>query len=234
MAQEYKQEIESIFEDVVNSKELASRFEYLHPSIYDEMIREAIVESGFPVNADLKKLRYEVVITNNQSLEKWSEQYMIENDLDEESTSVIGHDDIEMYVIDHLENMNVRIAIKDELNEWIERNPTAEYMEKQIESRYNPLEMISFMKRNNYVSLYQKEKACIDVGIPKEEASKVNYEVKNLRITTPINALAEVYSEEIKEANTTVQVYLDNNLYENLVTEVDYEVEVDKTEHEEL
>lgn len=228
MVQEFKESIASIFEDVLNDKELPSRFKSLHPSIYEEMVKEAIVQEGFPHNANLNKIRYDFIITNNQSPEKWAEEYMIEGEMDEETTSVIGHDDIEVYVIDHLENTNVNITINEQLSNWIEHNPTVEYIASKIENMFNPLEMISFMKRNNYIDLYKKEEACIEAGYPREESYNVEYEIKNLKIKTPFETLAEVYKEEIENDNTTVQIYLDNNLYDNLITEVEYEVEVEE------
>lgn len=229
-----KKVVQGVFEDVLRSDDLVSHFKISQPDIYEGMVKEALVQSGFPSNVDIKNVSHDFKLFNRKDEGEWAEQYMIENELDEESTTDVGHDDVETYVLDHLENLNVQITIKEELSQWIERFPTIEYMEKEIESHFNPIEMASFMKRNNYTALQEKEKACIEVGIPKEEATKVDYEIKNLRIKTSIEALAEVYADEVKNSNTTVQVYLDNNLYENLTTEVEYELEIDVSEQEEL
>lgn len=229
-----KEAIQGVFEDVLKSDELVPHFKISQPDIYEGMVKEALTSSGFPSDVDIKLVSHDFKLFNRKDEGEWVEQYVIEQGLDEESTTEVGHDDVENYVFDHLENLNVQITIKDELSEWIERNPTIEYMGKEIESHFNPIEMASFMKRNNYTALQEKEKACIEVGIPKEEAKKVDYEIKNMRIKTSIEALAEIYADEVKNSNTTVQVYLDNNLYENLVTEVDYELEIDVSEQEEL
>lgn len=234
VSKEDKKIVQSVFEDVLRSDDLVSHFKISQPDIYEGMVKEALVQSGFPSNVDIKNVSHDFKLFNRKDEGEWAEQYMIENGLDEESTTDVGHDDVETYVLDHLENLNVQITIKDELSQWIERFPTIEYMGKEIESQFNPIEMASFMKRNNYTALQEKEKACIEVGIPKEEATKVDYEIKNLRIKTSIEALAEVYADEVKNSNTTVQVYLDNNLYENLTTEVEYELEIDVSEQEEL
>lgn len=224
MGREDKKLIVSIFEDVLNDDELAPRFKILQPYVYEEMVKEAMVQVGFPSDVDVKTVRYDFELSNNQDTETWAEQYMNDNDLDEDSTTSVQHDDVEIYVLDHLENMNVQISINEELNEWIERNPTIEYMGQKITSHFNPIEMASFMKRNNYTALQKKEEACIESGIPKEEARNVDYEIKNMVIKTPIETLAEIYSEEVKSDNTTAQIYLDENLYENLTTEIEYDI----------
>lgn len=226
MSQEYKDLITSIFKEVLEGENLEQNFKDFDPSIYEELIREALKESGYPVDVDIKKVRYDFKLSNKTEESEWAEQFMNEYGLDEESTTVVSHDVVEVYVFDHLENLNVQITIKDELKDWIASNPTVEYMEEAIKSNYNPLAMANFMKRNHYTSLQQLEEACIESGIPREEVGKVDYEIKNLRIKTPINALAEVYAEEVNDSNTTTQIYLDNNLYENLITEVEYDINI--------
>lgn len=221
-----KDQLTSIFEDVLNRDDIEVGFKVYLPQVHETIVKEALLDFGFPSDVDIQKVNYDFKVKNKIELEDWADQFISEKGLDEETTIEVGHDEVELFVLDHIENISVQITVKDELKEWIESHPTVEYMEEAIESNYNSLEMVSFLKRNNYTSLQKIEEACIESNIPKEEAKNVDYEIKNLRIKTPISALAEVYAEEVNDSNTTTQIYLDNNLYENLITEVEYDINI--------
>lgn len=110
--------------------------------------------------------------------------------------------------------------------EDLEESPTIEYMVTRIEDMYDEMAMKEIIKESRYGVIDKIKEQLDEVGLDYKHAHEVHYDIKNLRITTDIEALAEVFVQEVKDFGMTVTHYLKEYLYDNLITEVDYDVEI--------
>lgn len=110
--------------------------------------------------------------------------------------------------------------------EDLEESPTIAYMVTRIEDMYDENTMKEIIKESRYGVIDKIKEQLDEVGLDYKHAHEVHYDIKNLRITTDIEALAEVFVQEVKDFGMTVTHYLKEYLYDNLITEVDYDVEI--------
>lgn len=110
--------------------------------------------------------------------------------------------------------------------EDLEERPTIAYMVTRIEDMYDEMAMKEIIKESRYGVIDKIKEQLDEVGLDYKHAHEVHYDIKNLRITTDIEALAEVFVQEVKDFGMTVTHYLKEYLYDNLITEVDYDVEI--------
>ena len=110
--------------------------------------------------------------------------------------------------------------------EDLEERPTIAYMVTRIEDMYDEMVMKEIIKESRYGVIDKIKEQLDEVGLDYKHAHEVHYDIKNLRITTDIEALAEVFVQEVKDFGMTVTHYLKEYLYDNLITEVDYDVEI--------
>ena len=108
----------------------------------------------------------------------------------------------------------------------LEENPTIEYMVTRIEDMYDENTMKEIIQESRYGLIDKIKEQLDELGIDYAHVNEVRYEFKNFRITTDIEVLAEVFVQEVKEFGMTVTHYLKTYLYDNLITEVDYDINV--------
>lgn len=118
-------------------------------------------------------------------------------------------------------------AMNREVDEGdLEENPTIEYMVTRIDDMYDENTMKEIIQESRYGLIDKIKEQLDEIGIDYAHVNEVRYEFKNFRITTDIEALAEVFVQEVKEFGMTVTHYLKTYLYDNLITEVDYDINV--------
>ena len=199
--------------------------------VRDQALQEG-VDENFVMTHNLDELPYEVVnVQINTTPHDLAEQYHTQINGDpihfiyEEMSDDLFTKGLVVPVLEfHIEDNETTQETQDV--DDLEHNPTTQYMVSEIENHYDKDVMQSYIYESRYGLLDKIKESCDELGIGYEHIGELKYQIKDLKITTPLETLAEVYIEEIKELETTVNRYLNQYLYENLITEVDYDIEI--------
>src|SRR5699024_1616589 len=108
----------------------------------------------------------------------------------------------------------------------LEEKPTIEYMSKRINDVYYDAGMIEEIKESRYGLLDKLKEVGREADIEINDVNDVNYRITNIQFTTDIDVIAEVFIDDMHEEGLTVQPYLNRFLYDTLITEIDYDVEL--------
>lgn len=199
--------------------------------VRDQALQEG-VDENFVMTHNLDELPYEVVnVQINTTPHDLAEQYYTQVNGDpihfiyEEMSDDLFTKGLVVPVLEfQIEDDETTQETQDV--DDLEHNPTTQYMVSEIENHYDKDVMQSYIYESRYGLLDKIKESCDELGIGYEHIGELKYQIKDLKITTSLETLAEVYIEEIKELETTVNRYLNQYLYENLITEVDYDIEI--------
>lgn len=218
----------SKFETVIETSniDLTQEFKIREPELYQNMVGEVLTSNGFPESANAKNVSHDFSVRNKTQYDVWAEDFIESESNDDRDLEEIPLKEIIDFILDRMENLDIVITIKDNLSEWIEKNPTIDYMVSKIEKNFVASEMAKFIREDRYGLLDKVREACENEGMTINNLDDVKYEITNVKITTPLDALGTIMSYEVKERNTTATSFIDKELYETLITEVDYDVKI--------
>src|SRR5699024_11494270 len=87
----------------------------------------------------------------------------------------------------------------------LEEKPTIEYMSKRINDVYYDAGMIEEIKESRYGLLDKLKEVGREADIEINDVNDVDYRITNIQFTTDIDAIAEVFIDDMHEKGLTVR-----------------------------
>lgn len=243
LTEEQKKKLIKGFEEAFNSKELPEKFKEKYRSVYIAMGKDVLAQNGYPKNADIEKGNFELKISPKTSYESFADN--VEQDVDfgnkEEFLAIVDNHNFYIdYIMNKVQDIKVDFILLDDPNEYLEKNPTEEYLAKEIDRFFDVHVLEEHLKNSeDFKEMYIAEKA-VEEGFDDDvDLNKLRYKIENLEIDISYRELAEYFldSGTIKEEDT-VRGFLNRELYRQIIKHHFYEcnvvIETDPLEMEEM
>ena len=107
---------------------------------YGYVVNEALMDEDFPDDANHTNTNVEVEIRNNSDLDVWCDMFEHYNHISGEDEFEANKDDEDSYLLtiyDNIEMTEIVVTILDDVDEWLDQNPTEEYLAEQIEMEWD-------------------------------------------------------------------------------------------------
>ena len=107
---------------------------------YGYVVNEALIDENFPDDANHTNTNVEVEIRNNSDLDVWCDMFEHYNHISGEDEFEANKDDEDSYLLtiyDNIEMTEIVVTILDDVDEWLDQNPTEEYLAEQIEMEWD-------------------------------------------------------------------------------------------------
>ncbi|RIM88907.1 hypothetical protein BU107_04710 [Staphylococcus xylosus] len=231
LTEEQKKKLINGFEEAFNSKELPETFKERYHSVYKAMGKDVLAQNGYPKNADIDKGNFELRISPKTSYEAFADN--VQEDVDfgnkEEFLAIAdNHKFYVDYIMKKVQDINVDFILKDDPNEYLEKNPTEEYLAKEIDRFFDSHVLEERLRESEeFKEMYLAEKA-VEEGFDDDvQLDKIRYRIENLEIDISYLELAEYFldSDAIK-GDDTVRGFLNRELYRQIIKHHFYECNV--------
>lgn len=107
---------------------------------YGYAVNEALIDESFPDEANHTNTNVEVEIRNNSDLDVWCDMFEHYNHISGEDEFEANKDNEESYLLTVYDNMDMTeiiVTILDDVDDWLDKNPTEEYLAEQIEMEWD-------------------------------------------------------------------------------------------------
>lgn len=107
---------------------------------YGYVVNEALIDENFPDDANHTNTNVEVEIRNNSDLDVWCDMFEHYNHISGEDEFEANKDNEDSYLLtiyDNIEMTEIVVTILDDVDEWLDQNPTEEYLAEQIEMEWD-------------------------------------------------------------------------------------------------
>lgn len=107
---------------------------------YGYVVNEALMDEDFPDDANHTNINVEVEIRNNSDLDVWCDMFEHYNHISGEDEFEANKDDEESYLLtiyDNIDMTEIVVTILDDVDEWLDQNPTEESLAEQIELEWD-------------------------------------------------------------------------------------------------
>lgn len=133
-----KQKLAELFEDVFADKyELDTILQQEDSATYNDEILGALNDEGFPTDADIQeRVNAYIEVTSNADEDAWIKQFESDYDLEDASSEDIDAslttENVMECIISHIEMTRLTVIIEDDLEEFLDENPTEAFSLKQL------------------------------------------------------------------------------------------------------
>lgn len=228
--------LEGYFEVAFSNQglELAEQLQMDDEVTYEDIVDDALTAQAFPKDANHYNVTHRLNINAGQSIEKWAEDFIDEEGIEnnEDFNTLVSQYDVQYFILNHIDRTQTHVEIIDDLEEWIEHHGTEEYLEKRMEQHYDSHEFEEIIAQEDTDKVLDKVRESLkDEGFPDSvEPSDVTYliDTNSIKITIPFQDLASQHIDDV-ESNGTVQGYLDNQFYSDIINADKYDFEVEVT-----
>lgn len=238
LTNEQIEKISTKFSDVFSSeqKELGNVLYQDDEATYEDMVHEALVEEGFPPNdANYTNVEHEMTVAEGKSSEDWAETFISDHSIETKEEFDKWNNDDKAFrdtIIAHIEDTNITVIIKEDIEEWIEHNPTELYLADRMDSWFDKVALQEAIEQNYNERTEEKIQAVLnEEGFPNTvKPSDVNYVVKDARLETTFENLASHHIDDVTQNYNTVRDYLDIQFYSDIINNDDnYEYGIEVT-----
>ena len=228
---------ENIFADELR---LSEEFQTYQSDVYNDIIKQALTDEGFPKEADASNVTSHIVINPNATPERFAELLLEEKDLEDATRQDIAgelntDEPLYEFTFNHLELLNFEAHITQDLEEFYEEMdyPPQDYFEKQAYKLFDADKMTDILNQDIAYVDSEYRKAVLDIFPTPQEAPdgvdlmKLPYHVSNVKVTP--NGIERGYYNFITKGGMTVTEYLRHDFYDHLLSNVSYDINFDIT-----
>lgn len=211
--------------------ELGQKFRADDEKTAEEITDQALRSEKFPIDANMYNTKIDIIISNGMSDEEWAESYIEAHNIgtSEEFQQALN-DDLYFFIADNLNKTKISVKIHDSLKEWLEKHGTVEYLAEEMEKAYEENELEEIIPVEDKTEVDEKlRQALSEEGFPSDtDVDEIEYLINNVKLTTTYEALAEKHIDDI-ESSGSVQNYINNRFYQDIIKDDAYNFEVEIT-----
>lgn len=227
--QEVASNFESTFGDG-NGTELGNRLRTEDEATAEEIVDQFLRAEQFPMDANIYNVNVDIIIQSGMSNELWAESYIDAHDITtSEEIQRAKSEDMFYFINDNLDKTKIFVKVNESLREWLEEHGTVEYLAQEMEKAYEPQELEEIIPIEASTEVMEKlRNALSEEGFPSDvDVDEVEYLIANVKLTATYEALAERHIDDI-EASGSVQSYIRNQFYTDIINEnvFDFDVEI--------
>lgn len=213
-----------------NYDEFVEAIKQQAPDAVKEAVEQQANEEGINYD-DISELEYNIThATQTISIEEYAEAVKSQIGIKYGTVANFAENHLYDDIIarnDYRFNIEISGGNKSEKTpEQLEKHPTIQYVLERAEAYYDEDTFKYIIRESRYGLLDKTREACDAEGISRDYAHQVNYRIMNLRFLLPFEDMAEVWAEETVDFNMTVTAYLKAHMYEFLLANCDYDVEI--------
>lgn len=212
--------------------ELGQRLRTEDEVTYERIIDQALKAEAFPIDANAFNVEHTLFINQGQSAEQWANDFIEETQIStaEEFNNAINHH-LYPHIFDNLDKTSLNVEIKEDLQHWLEKHGTVEYLEEEMQKEFDVHEFEEYIMQEDDDKKKEKIKEALrEEGFPEKlNPDDVNYLINNIRLKVSFEELAERHIDEV-EASGGVTPYLNNRFYKDILNANAYDYDVEITE----
>lgn len=222
------------FESLFNSPEISETLQNEDKVTYDEIVYDELTQNeGFPSDVDVDKVPHELKFESRISYEDWAENYIDAVDIatsDEFEAKLNDTNEQSLFVMDNLDDTTISIIQHISVDEYLDSNPTLEYLTDRFEKEYDKQAIIEYAEENADDTIDLKiQEQLNDEGFPEDtKPEDVEYVVSEVIQKTPLGEVAEQKLDEVVQGGS-VSNYIDTKFDAMLVDEGHVEIEIEVT-----
>src|SRR5699024_11934430 len=145
------------FESLFNSPEISETLQNEDKVTYDEIVYDELTQNeGFPSDVDVDKVPHELKFESRISYEDWAENYIDAVDIatsDEFEAKLNDTNEQSLFVMDNLDDTTISIIQHISVDEYLDSNPTLEYLTDRFEKEYDKQDRKSTRLNSSHVSI---------------------------------------------------------------------------------
>src|SRR5699024_738185 len=222
------------FESLLNSPEISETLQNEDKVTYDEIVYDELTQNErFPSDIDVDKVPHELKFESRISYEDWAENYIDAVDIatyDEFEAKLNDTNEQSLFVMDNLDDTTISIIQHISVDEYLDSNPTLEYLTDRFEKEYDKQAIIEYAEENADDTIDLKiQEQLNDEGFPEDtKPEDVEYVVSEVIQKTRLGEVAEQKLDEVVQGGS-VSNYIDTKFDAMLVDEGHVEIEIEVT-----
>lgn len=225
--------IETKFSELFSEPKVLEKLAYEESSEwYKEVVHDALQEEKFPSEATHLNVDYDFVPTSKIEMSKWVDLFIEDHEVYDMDVYDGLKDDNTAYkhtLMNHDDQLDVSIHLKEDVTEWVDQNPTVEGIERYLEDGVLTEKAIELIPTHSPSFQDRLREAMLEDGFNADtDTSKLDYEIEDLKFSMPPSDLADIYIQKARQYGKFNQ-YLRDQLYIDLVGDdsIVYDIDIE-------
>ncbi|HFE4721662.1 hypothetical protein NSA29_11390 [Staphylococcus warneri] len=223
------QQLAEAVENVIQSRNFANELRTYDEYMYEEMVNDALEQNDVPQDINPQDIEHELTLKTSMNSEAWAQQLGNEDiqSADELNKNIDDEDELVQALLNHLDNFDAQVEIKEEIDEVRNRKPTKESLKEEIEESFDVHEFGEYLRENENEVLNEaiKERA-IEEGFPQDvDVKQIDYTIDDITLTQSFEAMAENYLDEAEQSED-VRQFIAENLYNKIENDKQFKLDI--------